>query len=78
MISPELLEILRCPLDPGQTRLEAVDSGAQCQRCQVIFPQRDSILCMRIEEAVLPEGCLTIKQLPCQQKSTQDLQSRNS
>ena len=68
MISPELIELLRCPLDPSNSRVEAVDQGVRCQKCQVIYPVREGILCMRIEEAILPEGCNSIKQLPCQQK----------
>jgi uncharacterized protein YbaR (Trm112 family) len=69
MISPELLQLLRCPLDPGQTHLEASDDGAVCQRCRIVFPMRDGILCMRVEEAILPPGCASIKQLPCQERS---------
>src|SRR5262249_48361655 len=41
MISPELLEILRCPLDPSHTRLTLQESEFLCERCRVRFPIKD-------------------------------------
>jgi uncharacterized protein YbaR (Trm112 family) len=69
MISQELLDGLRCPLDPSNTRLEATDAGLVCQRCQLTFPVREGIPCMIVEEAKLPEGCKGINDLPCQKQS---------
>lgn len=66
MISSELLELLRCPMDPSNTRLEAADTSLICQRCRVHFPIRDGIPCLLIEEAQLPEGCAGVDALPCQ------------
>jgi uncharacterized protein YbaR (Trm112 family) len=66
MISQDLLEILRCPLDPSHTRLEAAENSLICQRCRVRFPVREGIPCMLIEEAELPAGCGSISALPCQ------------
>ncbi len=68
MISQELLEILRCPLDPRQTHLEAVADALVCQRCRVRFPIKEGIPCMLIEEAELPPGCAAVRDLPCQQQ----------
>jgi uncharacterized protein YbaR (Trm112 family) len=66
MISQELLEILRCPLDPSQTRLELGEDHLLCARCQVKFAIRDGIPNLVVEEALLPEGCESLAQLPCQ------------
>jgi len=67
MISPELLAILRCPMDPSNTPLEEQDNALLCTRCKVVFPHRDGFPSLLIEEALLPEGCSSIDQLPCQQ-----------
>jgi uncharacterized protein len=70
MVSPELLDMLRCPLDPSHTRLEAADDSLVCQRCRLTFPIKEgSIPCMLVEEALLPPGCATLKDLPCQQQA---------
>ena len=37
MISPDLLEILRCPLDPSHTRLGLENDRLVCQRCRLTF-----------------------------------------
>ena len=69
MISPELLDMLRCPLDPSHTRLDAAENGLICQRCRLTFPIKEGgIPCMLAEEAILPQGCASLKDLPCQQQ----------
>ncbi len=69
MISQQLLDILRCPLDPANARLEVSPQGdgLVCQRCRVIFPVREGIPCMLPEEAMLPAGCEGVSSLPCRQ-----------
>jgi uncharacterized protein YbaR (Trm112 family) len=67
MISQELLEILRCPMDHGQSRLEAVGDGLVCTRCRLKFPVKEGIPCMLVEEAELPPGADSLSALPCQQ-----------
>jgi uncharacterized protein YbaR (Trm112 family) len=71
MISQETLEMLRCPMDPGNTRLEATETALVCQRCRVLFPIREGIPCLLIEEAELPAGCKNVSELPCQQGAKQ-------
>ena len=66
MISQDLLDMLRCPLDPRQTHLEATPDALVCQRCRVRFPIKEGIPCMLIEEAELPPGCASVRNLPCQ------------
>lgn len=54
-ISPELLEILRCPkckaelqIDDAQTRLKCLNAD-----CSLVYPIRDEIPVMLIEEATV-------------------------
>lgn len=68
MISPELLDLLRCPLDPTHTRLEQADAALVCTRCHLRFPVRHDIPCMLVEEAELPAGCASLDDLPCQRE----------
>lgn len=71
MLRPEHVELLRCPLDPGQTRLELCDGEAAllCQRCRLKFPIREGIPALLVEEAELPPGVAAVGELPCQRKS---------
>ena len=67
MITEELLNILRCPYDPGHTRLELADGALVCTRCRLRFPIKEGIPCLLVEEAELPPGCNSLGELPCQQ-----------
>jgi uncharacterized protein YbaR (Trm112 family) len=68
MISQQLLDLLRCPLDPArEARLEAADGGLVCQRCRLKYPVREGIPSMLPEEAELPAGCASLDALPCKQ-----------
>jgi uncharacterized protein YbaR (Trm112 family) len=68
MISKDLLDILRCPLDPTRTaRLEQEADGLVCQRCRLRFPIKEGLPCMLVEEAQLPPGASSLQALPCQQ-----------
>jgi hypothetical protein len=74
VISPELLAILRCPMD-SQTPLAVEDLAGTghpdtllCTRCRVVFHNRDGFPTLLIEEAQLPPGCSAIDQLPCQRR----------
>jgi uncharacterized protein YbaR (Trm112 family) len=65
MISPELLDVLRCPFDPTATRLEEADGALVCTRCRLRFPVKEGIPCLLVEEAELPSGCNNLEALPC-------------
>ena len=68
MISQQLLDLLRCPLDPArEARLEVADGGLVCQRCRLKYPVREGIPSMLPEEAELPAGCDSLDGLPCKQ-----------
>ena len=66
MISRDLLEILRCPLDPSNTRLRLEGEGLCCERCSLRFHIKDGFPVLLVEEAELPAGCASLKDLPCQ------------
>lgn len=67
MISLDLMEILRCPLDPRQ-RLTLEGDRLICQRCALIFKIKDGFPVLVAEEAELPSGCASLDELPCQRE----------
>lgn len=52
-ISPELLEILRCPKCKSKVELKSDASGVKCTNpdCALVYPVKDEIPVMIIEEA---------------------------
>jgi len=54
-ISPELLEILRCPKCKSKVEIKPDQSGLKCtnQECALVYPIRDEIPVMLIEEATV-------------------------
>lgn len=72
MIHPALLDILRCPLDPANTRMEMAGNALACVRCRLVFPIREGFPCMRPEEATLPPGCSSLDELPCKRPNGSD------
>ena len=55
-INPELLEILACPLCKEDVKLTADKKGLKCVKCDRVYPIKDDIPIMIIEEAsVEPE-----------------------
>jgi uncharacterized protein YbaR (Trm112 family) len=67
MVTQELLDMLRCPLDPGNSRLDLVGDALVCQRCRLKYPVKDGIPSMLPEEAELPPSCASLDELPCRQ-----------
>jgi uncharacterized protein YbaR (Trm112 family) len=68
MISQDLLDILRCPLSPSNTRLKQQGDHLECERCALKFLVKDGFPILVVEEAILPAGCESISQLPCQRE----------
>ena len=69
-MSPELLELVRCPIDPTrETRLVAGRELVACQQCDVHFPVKQGLPVLIGTEAELPRGMTEISQLPCQRKA---------
>lgn len=52
-ISPELLEILRCPKCKSEVKIKEDQSGLTCQNpeCKLVYPIKDEIPVMLIDEA---------------------------
>jgi uncharacterized protein YbaR (Trm112 family) len=67
MVSPQLLGVLRCPLDPRQPLADHGDR-LECDRCRAAFPVRGGVPALLAEEILLPDGCTDTAQLPCQRE----------
>jgi uncharacterized protein len=68
MIAQDLLDILRCPLNPSKTRLKQEDNHLLCERCALRFRIKDGFPVLVPEEAELPAGCNSLRDLPCQRE----------
>ncbi len=56
-VDKELLEILACPKCKGAVKLNKKKDGLACERCRVVYPIKDDIPVMLIDEAVtMPSG----------------------
>jgi hypothetical protein len=54
-ISKELLEILVCPLCKAPVELKQDQSGLKCTACRRVYPIRDDIPVMLIDEAKIED-----------------------
>ena len=54
-ISPELLEILRCPKCKSEVELKADGSGLKCVNleCRLVYPIKEDIPVMLVDEATV-------------------------
>ena len=50
-ISKELLDILVCPLCKAPVHLKPDGSGLKCEKCSRVYPVRDNIPVMLVDEA---------------------------
>ena len=51
-IDKELLDIMACPKCKGDIQLNERGDGLICQACRLVYPIKDDIPVMLIEEAV--------------------------
>jgi uncharacterized protein YbaR (Trm112 family) len=51
MIKQELVEILACPKCKGPVELNRTQDGLTCRACQLLYPIRNDIPIMLIDEA---------------------------
>jgi uncharacterized protein YbaR (Trm112 family) len=51
-LSKELLDILVCPQCKGDIELTATRDGLVCQACKLLYPIKDDIPVMLVEEAL--------------------------
>jgi uncharacterized protein YbaR (Trm112 family) len=70
MITPEQIEIFRCPIDPKREAKLVLEDDVRlfCARCRVQFRIRDGFPSLVLEDATLPAGCASLGQLPCRQR----------
>ena len=54
-ISKELLEILVCPLCKADLEMKPDQSGLKCVECKRVYPIRDDIPVMLVDEARIEE-----------------------
>ena len=54
-VNPELLEKLVCPLCIAPLTLVHGDTGLKCTKCSRVYPIRDDIPVMLVEEATIEE-----------------------
>jgi hypothetical protein len=52
-LDPVLLEILACPECKADVKLTADEKGLKCVQCHRVYPIKDDIPVMLIEEAVI-------------------------
>ena len=52
-ISQDLLDILVCPACKAPVKLTPDQSGLKCQSCRRVYPVRDDIPVMLVEEATI-------------------------
>ena len=50
-VSQELLDILVCPLDKAPVKLTSDKKGLKCSQCRRVYPIRDDIPVMLVDEA---------------------------
>jgi uncharacterized protein len=50
-VSQELLDILVCPLDKTPVKLTADKQGLKCPACKRVYPIREGIPVMLVDEA---------------------------
>jgi uncharacterized protein YbaR (Trm112 family) len=54
-ISKDLLEILVCPLCKAPVEMKPDESGLKCVQCKRVYPIRDDIPVMLVDEARIEE-----------------------
>ena len=54
-ISSELLEILVCPVCKEPVSLTLNEEGLKCQKCKRVYPVKDDIPVMLVDEAKIEE-----------------------
>jgi uncharacterized protein len=55
-LSEDLLEILACPACKAKVELKPDGSGLRCLECKRVYPIRDDIPVMLIDEATIEES----------------------
>ena len=68
-MSDDDLALLRCPLDPKrESKLVRDRDQWRCERCSTAFPVKNGLPILLADEATLPEGVESRRQLPCHRR----------
>lgn len=51
-LNKELLEILACPECKGDIELLPKEDGLRCPKCEVVYPVKDEIPVMLVDQAI--------------------------
>lgn len=54
-VSPELIRLLICPACHAKVELKPDDSGLKCISCHRVYPIRDDIPVMLVDEATVED-----------------------
>ncbi|HKX26899.1 MAG TPA: Trm112 family protein [Blastocatellia bacterium] len=54
-MSPDFLEILRCPACKAKVDLKVDGNNLKCVKCHRVYPIRDEIPIMLVDEATIEE-----------------------
>ena len=54
-LSQDLLEILACPFCKAKVELKPDGSGLKCTQCRRVYPVRDDIPVMLVDEATIED-----------------------
>ncbi len=54
-ITPDFLAMLRCPYCKSKVELKADGGGLKCESCRRVYPIRDDIPVMIIDEATIED-----------------------
>ncbi len=52
VVDKELLDILACPKCKGKIKLDEKKDGLVCEKCRLVYPIKDDIPVMLVEEAI--------------------------
>jgi len=52
-LNPQLLDVLACPLCKTEVKLTADEKGLKCVKCHRVYPIKEDIPVMLIEEAAI-------------------------
>ena len=52
-LNPQLLDVLACPLCKTEVKLTADENGLKCVKCHRVYPIKEDIPVMLIEEAAI-------------------------
>ncbi|QGY39837.1 Trm112 family protein [Pseudodesulfovibrio cashew] len=51
-LKKDLLDILACPACKGKVTLKPAGDGLECPKCKVVYPVKDDIPIMLVDQAV--------------------------